>query len=167
MNDDRGERIHHLRSLTDVAPSPWSELGEPDRARHLRVADARIDRPSGPTGDARGETTAAINRAVVEVLRAHTGTWPTQVKTEMTSGLAIVTLGDRLPAAQTTPGGEDQSADELQLRTAVYQGMRAEAVAAVEAITGRPVVAYFTDHQAGPDLAVIVFVFGPSARGRS
>jgi uncharacterized protein YbcI len=167
MNGDRGERIHHLRSLTDVPPPPRSVFRESDRVRHLRVADARTDRPSGATGDARGDATVAISRAVVGLLHAHTGTRPTEVKTEMSSGLAIVTLGDRLAEAQTTLGGEDQSADEMQLRAAVYQGMRAEAVAAVEAITGRPVVAYLTDHQHGPDLAVIVFVFGPSAGGRS
>lgn len=157
-------RTHHWRSLTDAPRPSRAVLRESDRPRHLGVAGASTDRRSQANGAARADTTLAISRAVVSLLRARTGTEPIKVKTEMSSGLAIVTLGGRLASAEK-PGSEDQGA-ETGLCTAVYQGMRADAIAAVEAITGRHVVAYLTDHQPEPDLAVMVFVFGPSAPSR-
>jgi hypothetical protein len=48
-------------------------------------------------------------------------------------------------------------------RTALHDGMRAQAVAAVENITGRQVTAYLTAHEVDPDLAIIAFHFGPTA----
>jgi hypothetical protein len=42
--------------------------------------------------------------------------------------------------------------------------MRADAVGAVERITGRQVAAYLTAHQHEPDTAVIAFHFNPAAR---
>ena len=163
MSDDRDGRIHHLRPLPDVR----LVLRESDRVRYLRLADAGIDRPNRASRDTHSGAVAAISRAVAGLLRAHTGTRPTAVNTEMSSALAIVTLGERRAEARALGDGEGQSAAERQLRTAVYQGMRAEAVAAVEGITDRQVVAYLTDHQHEPELAVMVFVFGPWPQGRS
>lgn len=42
-------------------------------------------------------------------------------------------------------------------RTALHDGMRSDAVAAIEAITGKRVSAYLTDHRDDRDLAVIAF----------
>lgn len=47
----------------------------------------------------------------------------------------------------------------MEVRTALHDGIQAQATAAVEEITGRPVVAYLTAQQQEPDLAIIAFVF--------
>ena len=85
------------------------------------------------------------------------------MKTDISPGLALVTLGDWLTPAEQTLLNEGRLALAKQLRTALHDGMRAEAVAAVEQITGRQVAAYVTAHQLDPDLAIIAFHFDPSA----
>jgi len=47
----------------------------------------------------------------------------------------------------------------MEVRTALHDAIRAKATAAVEEITGRPVVAYLTDQDHESDLSIIAFVF--------
>ena len=160
MNDDPNGRLHHLRPLAE-APPPPSLPRQPNRGRGPRAIPTS-DRLSDANGGAPLEAvSAAITRAIVGLLRARTGRGPRRAKTAMSSGLAIVTLGDCLTRAERTLAREGQGALALQLRAALHKGMRTEAVAAVEAITGRDVVAYLTDEYHDPDLAIIAFVFGP------
>jgi uncharacterized protein YbcI len=81
----------------------------------------------------------------------------------LSSVLAIVTLGDYLTQAERTLAGEGQGEVAIQFRTALLDGMRGEAVAAVEALTGRQVAAYLTAHEHNPDVAIIAFHFEPPA----
>ena len=60
-------------------------------------------------------------------------------------------------AAEKTLAAEGHSALAAQVRTALHDGMRSEAVAAIEAITGKRVSAYLTEHRDDRDLAVIAF----------
>ena len=85
------------------------------------------------------------------------------MRTDISPDLAIVTLGDWLTPAEQTLLNECRRGLARQLRTALHDGMRAEAVAAVEQITGRHVAAYLTAHRDDPDLAIIAFHFDPSA----
>lgn len=93
---------------------------------------------------ARGETAAAVSRAIVGLLRTHTGREPAKATAAVFSHLVIVTL-------------EGQGALATQVRTAPHDGMRSDAIAAIEAITGKRVSAYLTDHRDDRDLAVIAF----------
>lgn len=140
MSSATGRRVHCLRPLFAVP-----ETGNPK------------PRPSGT----RGETEGAISRAIVDLLRGRTGRGPTKATTALSSDLALVTLGDCLTTAERTLASEGHSALATQFRTALHEGMRADAVAAVEAITGRRVAAYLTAHQHEPDMAIIAFHFGP------
>ena len=78
----------------------------------------------------------------------------------MSPDLAIVTLEDWLTPAERTLISEGRRELVTQFRTAIHDGMRAEAVAAVEEITGREVAAYLTAHEP-PDMAIIAFHFSP------
>jgi uncharacterized protein YbcI len=153
-----------------MAPKPRL-LDRPSQngAPGSRALDALAERASAyaagrENGDGQGETAATISRAIVGLLRTRTGRGPTRARTALSSDLAIVTLGDFRTAAERTLAAEGQRALATQFRAALHDGMRAEAVAAVEAITGREVAAYLTAQQHDPDLAVIAFHFGPSAR---
>ena len=148
-------RLHCLRPLSDAADRPPTPL----EARRTGSAH----RHSALNGSAEGRTADAISRALVGLLRTRTGTGPTQVTTDLSPDLAIVTLGDWLTPAEQTLLKEGRRALARQLRTALHDGMRAEAVAAVEQITGRQVAAYLTAHQDDPDLAIIAFHFDQSA----
>ena len=146
MNSRARRRIHCLRPLRDLPAA----------------ATAQADHGAEHAGTA-GECAASISRAMVGLLRARTGRGPSKTRTALSSELAIVTLGDYLTQAERTLAGEGQGEVAIQFRTALLEGMRAEAVAAVEALTGRQVAAYLTAHEHDPDLAIIAFHFGPRA----
>ena len=148
MSSEPRRRVHHIRPLLNAPLGPRPELQRPPLAGARR---------------ARGEVATAVSRAIAGLLPAGTGKPPTKVKTEMSTDLAIVTLRDWLTTAEDELAVE-RSSLATQLRTALRHSMRAEAVAAVEDITSRPVVAYLTDHQPDPDLAIIAFHLG-TARG--
>lgn len=139
-----GTRLHCLRPLSDA----------PGYAPY-----------SAPSGSSQGRAADAVSQALVGVLRKRTGRGPTKVRTDMSPDIAIVTLEDSLTPAERTLVSEGRRELVTQFRTALHDGMRAEAVAAVEEITGREVAAYLTAHQ-HPDMAIIAFHFSP-ARGRN
>ena len=85
------------------------------------------------------------------------------MRTDISPDLAIVTLEDWLISAEQTLLDDGRRALAAQFRTALHEGMRPEAVAAVEQITGRRVAAYLTAHQQDPSVAVIAFHFDRSA----
>ena len=139
---DNGKRHHCLRPLTGPLDHIPTEL--------------MASRAGGPTAD-------AVSRALVGVVRKHTGRGPTKVRTDISSDLAIVTLEDSLTPAEQTLVSEGRRALVTQFRTALHDGMRAEAVEAVEEITGRQVTAYLTAQEYDRDLGVIAFHFTPAA----
>jgi uncharacterized protein YbcI len=146
VNSHGRRRIHCLRPLHDL---PATATAETDRGgEHAHPA---------------GECAASISRAMVRLLRARTGRGPSKARTALSSELAIVTLGDYLTQAERTLAGEGQGEVAIQFRTALLEGMRGEAVAAVEALTGRQVAAYLTAHDHDPDVAIIAFHFEPPA----
>jgi uncharacterized protein YbcI len=149
MNSHARRRVHCLRPLRDLPTAATAQTAQADRgAEHAGTA---------------GECAASISQAMVGLLRARTGRGASKARTALSSELAIVTLGDYLTQAERTLAGEGQGKVAIQVRTALLDGMRAEAVAAVEALTGRQVAAYLTAHEHDPDLAIIAFHFGPPA----
>lgn len=85
-----------------------------------------------------GDLAAAITGQIVRMVREHRGGAHASAKATLSSGLVVVTIA--------------------ATRDLLLRGMRAEASAIVEELTGRQVIAYLTDHQHEPDLAVMVFV---------
>lgn len=146
MNSQARGRVHCLRPLRDLP----------------EVATAQTER-GAEHGHTAGECAESISREMVRLLRARPGRGPSKTRTALSSELAIVTLRDYLTRAERTLAGEGQGEVAIQFRTALLDGMRAEAVAAVEALTGRQVAAYLTAHQQNPDLAIIAFHFEPAA----
>lgn len=150
-----GKRLHCLRPLSDAPNQPPSQLGT--------SRNGSVHRVSASNGSTQGRTADAISRALVGLVRTRTGRGPTKARTDLSPDLAIVTLGDWLTPAEETLLTEGRRALARQLRTALHDGMRAEAVAAVERVTGRHVAAYLTAHQHYPDLAILAFHFDPTA----
>jgi len=148
MRGEGRHRVPHLRSLSDALTAPPAAPPRP--------------RPDEINGGASNETCAAeINSTIVHLLRVHAGRAPTNAETVLTSELAVVTLRDCLTAAERTLADEGLSALAMEVRTALHEGIRAQATAVVEEITGLPVVAYLTAQQEEPDVAMIAFVFAP------
>jgi uncharacterized protein YbcI len=119
--------------------------------------DAHWERP--PAERAPAGTTGSITNAMVGLLRTRTGRGPPKARTTMGPELAIVMLGDCLTTLELTLLAEGRGNLAMQMRNAVLEGMRGDAIAAVEAITDRRVAAYLTTQELDPDLAIIAFHF--------
>ena len=124
-------RIHCLRALPDLPETP-PPLSE----------------------------TREITKAIVRLLRQSTGRGPTSASTAITSNLALVTLADCLTKAEKTLAGCGERDAARRVRAALHRGIRTEAVAVVEEITGRRVSAYLTAQEYDPDVAILAFYFG-------
>lgn len=140
MSPGVANRVHCLRPLIEVSGAPYEKV----------------------TG-ARADAARAITDAVVRLMRAHTGKGPTKAQTNLGGTLAIVTLGDCLTKTERMLLSDGSRDLVFERRTALLDGMRGDAVAAVEGITGRRVTAYLTAHDPEPDLATIAFHFDPRA----
>ena len=146
MNSGARRRIHCLRPLRDL---PTVGTAETDRRpEHAHAA---------------GECEASISRAMVRLLRARTGKGPSKARTALSSDLAIVTLGATSPKPRGPSRERAGARSRFGFAPPYSTGLRAEAVAAVEALTGRQVAAYLTAHEHDPDLAIIAFHFAPAA----
>lgn len=117
--------------------------------------DAEQDDEQHPVGS-RG---LQISNAIVRLLRSHAGRGPTKAKTTITAELAVVTLRECLTVAEKSLADNGHKRHVKDGRHALHEGIRAEAISVVEAVTGRRVAAYLTDQHHHPDIAVIVFVF--------
>lgn len=106
----------------------------------------------------RGHLTAEISTSMVRLLRQHSGRGPTQAKSTVYDDLVVVTLADCLTTADKQLVSAGHLGLVLQTRTALHQGMRADAIALIEELTDRKVSAYLTDQDIDPDVAVIVFI---------
>ena len=127
----------------------------PDRRIHCLRPLLDVPETRRPPSD-----TSAISERIVRLLLVNTGRGPTKATTAISSDLAVVTLADCLTEAEKTQaeGGHGEAA--MRLRAALHDGIRAEAIAAVEAITGREVVAYLAAQENDPDVALLAFYFG-------
>ncbi|HEX6583341.1 MAG TPA: Na-translocating system protein MpsC family protein [Thermoleophilaceae bacterium] len=108
--------------------------------------------------------TSAITEMIVHLLRVKSGRGPTKASTSISSDLAIVTLGECVTTFERMLADQGQGDAAMRLRSALHEGIRAEAVAAVEEITGRHVVAYLAAQEHDPDVAIIAFYFERPAR---
>ena len=117
--------------------------------------------PDGtPPSRAIGSTSPSleISNTIVGLMRAHAGRGPTRARAFIGGDLVVVALRDCLTTAEKTL--IDRGNDDLVLRArgALQTAIQKPATEAVEAITGRRVVAYLPSHQVDPDHGAIVFV---------
>lgn len=105
-----------------------------------------------------GDQAAAISRLVVRTISHHTGRGPTKVRTYLTGDVIVVVLRDTLIKSELTLAAKGKSDLVVEIRRAFQQTMRQDFVSGVEAITGRTVIGFLSDHQVQPDISTEVFV---------
>lgn len=109
---------------------------------------------------ARGEIASAISNAVVHIFAEWVGRGPTRARTVITDNVITTVLQETLTKAEVRLVQEGGIDAVMQMRRTHQGMMRGELMDAVEGITGRPVIAFLSDHQAEPDYAVEVFILG-------
>jgi uncharacterized protein YbcI len=141
----------------DLQPSPSQPTSLVRPERHS-AGDAQLPP---------GELTAAISTAIVRLFRTHTGSGATKAKTILSDELVVVVmLGECLTTAEKQLADAGNVELVLEVRRALHEGMREDATALVEELTGRKVTAYLTDQALSPDRASLTFVLASSVPER-
>ena len=106
------------------------------------------------------QTGAAVAEALVRIHRDYLGRGPEKTRALYREGTLVVMLYDALTKPERKLADSGQIDDVLAMRKTFQRAMREDSVAAVEEITGRPVVAFLSDNHVDPDISVEVFVLG-------
>lgn len=106
---------------------------------------------------------AAISNSMVSLLHQYTGRGPTRARTTIGEDLIVCVMGATLTIGERTLAEAGKAEIVLQGRRAFQEAFHADAVASVQEITSRRVVAFMSNNHIDPDLAVEVFVLEPAA----
>jgi uncharacterized protein YbcI len=127
---------------------------------------ASVDTGHPGPGSGSGSKAAAISNAVVRLIGEYTGRGPTRARTHISGDLVAVVLQDTLTKGERSLVRDGEAALVLSTRKAYQSTMREDLTAAIEEITGRPVIAFLSDNHIAPDVAIEAFVLAPQDNGK-
>jgi uncharacterized protein YbcI len=107
---------------------------------------------------------AAISNSMVGLLHRYTGRGPTKARTTIGEDIIVCVMGATLTKGEQTLALAGKSELVLQSRRAFQDAFEADAIASVQEISHRQVVAFMSNNHIDPDLAVEVFVLEPVER---
>ncbi|HWC25250.1 MAG TPA: DUF2294 domain-containing protein [Solirubrobacteraceae bacterium] len=119
------------------------------------MASAQTDHVPG------GSKAAAISNHVVRTMSDYTGRGPTKARTHFAGDLVATVMQDTLTKGERSLVFDGRGELVLTMRKAFQATMRDDLVAGVEEILGRRVIAFLSDSDIAPDVAVEVFVLAP------
>jgi uncharacterized protein YbcI len=99
---------------------------------------------------------------MVRLIHDYTGRGPTQARTYIQTNLVVCVLADTLTKGERTLAARGAEKSVIDTRRTYQQLMRADAIAMVEELVGRAVVAFFSDHTLDPDMAIEAFALAPA-----
>ena len=111
----------------------------------------------------RGTMALAISNAVVRLTREYTGRGPTKARTHIHPDAIMTLLADTLTKGERALVERGEQDLVYEMRRAFQRAMRDDLCAAVEMITERQVIAFFSDTHIDPDMAIESFVLAPQA----
>src|SRR5687767_5053357 len=115
----------------------------------------------------RGAMVVAISNAVVRCTREYTGRGPTQARTYIHDDTITTFLSDTLTKGERVLAHRGHEDQVCEMRRAFQRAMRDDLCAEIETITGRKVIAFFSDNHIDPDMAVEGFVLAPQAKSKA
>lgn len=101
---------------------------------------------------------AQISNRMVQLLHLYTGRGPTKARTTLNSNLVAVTFHDTLTRGEQSLVAAGQTDTVRMMRRNFHDAMEIEAVAAVEEILGRTVVACLSDVKPEANVAGLMFL---------
>jgi uncharacterized protein YbcI len=107
---------------------------------------------------------ASISNHVVRLFAEYTGRGPTRARTTIRDNVVVCITEDTMTKAERRLTQEGEGALVVTVRRRFQSTMRDDLVGGVELLTGRRVVAFLSDHDAGADMAAEVFVLDGSSR---
>src|SRR3954454_16932192 len=100
----------------------------------------------------------AISNHVVRLFAEYTGRGPTKARTIISEDVVVCVTEKSMTKAERRLVQEGESDLVVTIRRKFQTVMRDDLVGAVEAVTGRKVVSFMSDHDAQHDYAAEVFV---------
>jgi uncharacterized protein YbcI len=108
-----------------------------------------------------GQLATAIANRLVKIVSEYTGRGPTRARVHMDGDLVACVFGDTLTKGERRLVERGEGDTVLRTRR-TYQGlMSADVKAAVEDLTGRRVIAFFSDNHVDPDMGIEAVVLAP------
>jgi uncharacterized protein YbcI len=114
------------------------------------------------TEPTRGSVAAAVSRHVVRLFAEYTGRGPTKARTIIGDNVVVCVTQSSMTKAERRLVQEGESDLVVSIRRKFQSVMRDDLVGAVEAVTGRKVLSFMSDHEAEHDYAAEVFVLDGS-----
>lgn len=105
---------------------------------------------------------AQISRGIVNLVSEYTGRGPTRARTTIDQDRVSVLLEDTLTRGERTLVERGDLDTVMAMRASYQRAMGPEAIALVEGVLGRRVVAFMSANHADPDYAVEFFVLDAS-----
>jgi uncharacterized protein YbcI len=112
-------------------------------------------------GSDRGRQTASISNAITRLHRDHYGRGATTVRTIMQRNFVVCFLEDIYTPVERTLIEAGRTEAVRQTRNIFQDAMGPRFIEAVEAATGRTVIAFMSQVHFDPDMAAEVFVLEP------
>jgi uncharacterized protein YbcI len=110
-----------------------------------------------------GQLNAAISTAVIRIIAEYTGRGPTRARTMMHGDWVFVALEDTLTKGERKLAELGRGEFVIQARRMFQTAMRDELTAEITALTGRKVIAFFSDNHLDPDMALEAVLLEPAA----
>ena len=111
--------------------------------------------------DPEQSVTSRISNAMVRCVKNYTGRGPTRARTVYHQSVVACVMEDTLTVSERTLVENGQETLVLSTRQRLQAAMRVDAIAEIESLTGRKVVAFMSDNHIDPDMAVETFVLEP------
>lgn len=110
-----------------------------------------------------GQLAMAVSNRIVKIVSDYTGRGPTRARAYLDGDLIFCVFGDTLTKGEhrLVERGEEQTV--LSTRRTYQTLMREDITHAIEELTGRRVVAFFSDNHVDPDMAIEAVVLEPLA----
>jgi uncharacterized protein YbcI len=105
-----------------------------------------------------GALNAAISNAIVGLLRENVGKGPTKARTFHVDKIVLCLLENTMTRAEQSLAAHSKEDYVLGMRHALQETMQEQMTDAVEALTGRKVVAFMSANHLNPDFAAEMFV---------
>jgi uncharacterized protein YbcI len=108
-----------------------------------------------------GQLAMAISNRVVKIVSEYTGRGPTRARAYLDGDLVVCVFGDTLTKGEHRLVERGEAQTVLNTRRTYQTLMRADISAAVEELTGRTVIAFFSDNHVDPDMAIEAVILEP------
>jgi uncharacterized protein YbcI len=112
---------------------------------------------------ANGAVSSAVSNLMVRLVGQYAGRGPVRARSYVEGDVVCVILQDTLTQGERTLVGNGHDELVLTTRRAYQAAMQTDAIAGVEELTGRKVMAFMSDNHIDPDVAVECFVLEPEA----